>query len=312
MPICPKCGYDQSGEIATWESVCPLEGRCPECGLEFAWRDVFDPVLNDLYWYIEHGQSVSAMIWRTPGTLARLILPHRFWQAVDVTKRVSIGRLTIWVLLVMVFAHLLVSILYGIGVWNQYNWQGTTLADDYATHGMHGPGKIGIDGLVAPAIRTNYRGGFGRPTSFSFRIGQTHEIYDQLVKPTTFQIGFVLLWMIVLIAIPKTRQLVRVRWNHLGRAAALSVLMLVLWFEFHRLIYGLMMWTGFRSGLIREIHQLLVPLSILWQAVFWGCVVVIGWRVNPWKGLVVLGTIAALLGGTALRVHVFVSIASTI
>ncbi len=43
-PTCPKCGYDQSGEIATWESQCPLEGRCPECGFDFVWADVMDPV----------------------------------------------------------------------------------------------------------------------------------------------------------------------------------------------------------------------------------------------------------------------------
>lgn len=39
-PRCPRCGYDQSGEVQTWRSACPLHGRCPECGLEFRWRYV--------------------------------------------------------------------------------------------------------------------------------------------------------------------------------------------------------------------------------------------------------------------------------
>ncbi len=309
-PTCPKCGYDQSGEVATWESQCPLEGRCPECGLVFAWGEVFDPVLNDLYWYVEHGKSLMAMVRRTPRTLAWLILPHRFWQAVDVTKRVAIWRLMIWVLLLMVGAHLLVSVPYGFGAWHRYNWRGVSFADYYASNGLHGVGKIFIDGLAHPALETNFRGGGRWPTSLHFGVGRAYAIYDQIVKPTAFQIGFVLLWMIVLVVIPKTRELVQVRWSHIGRVLALSALMLVLWFEFYRLFYAMMMWTQYRSGLVRDIHQLIIPIAILWQIVFWSSAIAIGWRVYSWRLLVALGTVAALLGGTALRVYVF--LASTI
>ena len=36
---CPRCGYDLSGEIATWTEACPVRGLCTECGLEFAWGE---------------------------------------------------------------------------------------------------------------------------------------------------------------------------------------------------------------------------------------------------------------------------------
>lgn len=36
-PSCPRCGYDFSGAVASWDTACPLTGVCSECGYEFDW-----------------------------------------------------------------------------------------------------------------------------------------------------------------------------------------------------------------------------------------------------------------------------------
>ena len=305
-PICPKCGYDQSGEVATWESVCPVRGRCPECGLAFAWCDIFDPVLNDLYWYAEHGRSVWAMVWRTPGTLARLILPHRFWREVDVTKRVSIWRMMIWVVLVMVLTHLLVSIPTGIGLWNSNNWSGYTVRGYIDQYGLYGIAKVIFDGIASPYFSVYpQRGQF--ILSMPVTVNWGRYWYEGLFRPIGFQLGFVLLWLVVLMAVPQTKRMANLRSVHIARAVMFSVLVMVLSIELFRLsraMYGL---TGYSFDFFTEVTYWIVPIAMLWQIAFWSCAIAIGWRVYPWKLLVGLGTTAALLGGLVLRIYVFVA-----
>ena len=309
--ICPKCGYDQSGIIDTWNDQCPMTGRCSECGLSFAWRDVFDPLLNDLYWYAEHARSNRAMIRRTPGTLVRLLNPIQFWNEVDVAKPIKLRTLAVWVLLTIITTHVLVSIPLGIGLWGRStsSWGSLTILEYIDQYSLYGIAELTLDALFDPAMRTwiSTRGGSGY--SLRFQAGQRHLIYAILIKPIVFQVGFVMLWTTVLVAIPYTRRVTKVRAKHVIRAILLSVLMLGLSFEFTRLIYGIMMWMGFywNGFAVARIYRIVVPVLVLWQLIYWSSVISIGWRVQPWRLLVVLGTIAALLGGFALRVYVFLA-----
>jgi len=309
IPICPKCGYDQSGEIATWESVCPLDGRCPECGLGFAWGEVFDPLLNDLDWYAEHGRSIRGMIWRTPGTCLRLVHPVRFWHAVGVVERVSPWRLLVWAILCIVSVHLLVSIPNGFRAWDEQNWSGTnTLTGYYQAFGGYGVAEIVFDGFAYPFFDA-HPSSAGYMLSLRVALGWPSYWYAGLWIPLGFQIGFILLWLVVLLAIPQTRSLMQLRGVHIFRAFVLSVLVMVLCFELTRLNFAIYRISGLRYYRFSWFTSMLVPVAVLWQILFWGSAVAVGWRVTPWKLLFILGTAAGLLGGSILRIYV--SIAST-
>ena len=306
-PTCPKCGYDQSGEIATWESYCPVEGQCPECGIVFAWGSVFRPLLNDLSWYSEHAKSLPRMIWRTPRTLWKLILPHRFWREVDVTKRVSIRRLLVWVIFVLVAVHLLVAIPHGIGYFQLNNWPKVSVSRYYQLYGGHGIAKLVLDGIFAPFVYTQ-PSSMGYVLSQQMSLRQYEDWYREIIRPMIFQLGFIALWLAVLLAIPHTRRIAKLRRAHIARAALLSGLAMVLTFEFMRLCWAMYGATGHSMPwLYRYLSRGIVPTMCVWQIVFWASAVGIGWRVRPWKLLVALGTLAALLGGTALRVYVFLA-----
>ena len=54
MPECPRCGYDLRGITESWRNACPVDGRCAECGLEFAWRDVFAGDAMAPSWCVEY------------------------------------------------------------------------------------------------------------------------------------------------------------------------------------------------------------------------------------------------------------------
>lgn len=95
-PKCPRCDYDQSGEVARWEgaepAACPLAGRCTECGLELEWRLVMRPELQVPGWFVEFAS------WRRiPRTsiMTGLMsaMPWIFWRRVRMEHPIRWGRL---------------------------------------------------------------------------------------------------------------------------------------------------------------------------------------------------------------------------
>jgi hypothetical protein len=100
VPLCPRCGYDQSGEIAAWERgehpACPLEGRCTECALEFRWCDLLNPRLagrSRFFEVAEWGLAGSAV-----RTALRTLRPRSFWAWVRMEHPIAPRRLALLVL----------------------------------------------------------------------------------------------------------------------------------------------------------------------------------------------------------------------
>ncbi|MCH8509668.1 MAG: hypothetical protein LAT64_12975, partial [Phycisphaerales bacterium] len=106
IPTCPRCGYDQSGEVAAWTDRCPVAGTCPECGTEFRWADLFDPARQDFPWLVEHTRSVRRRARRTVPTLVCLALPWVFWSRVNVHARTDARAVAGWLLMLFIALHL--------------------------------------------------------------------------------------------------------------------------------------------------------------------------------------------------------------
>jgi len=105
-PACPRCGYDQSGEIARWHAECPLRGICSECGVDFAWKDILSPDRSLCPGFFEHATTIRTCFswaWRT---LTWAVLPWRFWSRVGMHHQVRPRRMFLW------FAYLWLSILW--------------------------------------------------------------------------------------------------------------------------------------------------------------------------------------------------------
>jgi len=100
---CPRCGYHLRGTIAAWrDDVCPLGGRCVECGLDFLWVDIVRGDELRPRWCVEFAS------WRSfpralVGTWWRALLPHRFYRKLRMTHGIRIGRLVAY-LACLVFA----------------------------------------------------------------------------------------------------------------------------------------------------------------------------------------------------------------
>jgi hypothetical protein len=99
---CPRCGYDLSGAVAAWTDTCPVVGTCPECGLVFAWRDVFVESRRRERRLFEHAES--RLFRSLIGTLALTLLPSRLWRRVRMEMSIDFRRIAamvLWGLLLM-------------------------------------------------------------------------------------------------------------------------------------------------------------------------------------------------------------------
>ena len=103
---CPRCGYDQSGEVRLWAACCPLRGRCSECGLELDWSAIYSGGVSR--WSLEGVAPFG--VTRLLGTLWRSVWPDALWSRGGVTMETqhSLSRQ-------LVFA--LTAMAAGVAVW---------------------------------------------------------------------------------------------------------------------------------------------------------------------------------------------------
>ncbi|MFK7959933.1 MAG: hypothetical protein AB8G96_05345 [Phycisphaerales bacterium] len=112
-----RCDHDLQGEILTWTTTCPLAGRCPECGLRFAWRELLSPVFGVPRWSVEAKESTVPLVFRLFIHGWKLATrPRQCWRATSMRQPVRahplVGLLVFWV--AMVVAALYVIAVVGI------------------------------------------------------------------------------------------------------------------------------------------------------------------------------------------------------
>lgn len=84
---CPRCGYNLAGTMSTWTHTCPLEGRCPECGLDLEWSEIF--ARADHPWLFEYHWR-RRPVRRLLQTIVHATRPARFWREVRMTDPVHL------------------------------------------------------------------------------------------------------------------------------------------------------------------------------------------------------------------------------
>lgn len=103
QPICPRCRYDQSGDVVRWTEQCPLAGLCPECGLRFEWREVFHGAWEP-EWWVERRES--SLRFRALRTLLHALWPITFWKRIRLEFDGHLWRSLRILLIVLAFFYL--------------------------------------------------------------------------------------------------------------------------------------------------------------------------------------------------------------
>lgn len=307
-PICPKCGYDQSGEIATWESQCPVHGVCPECGLAFAWADVLDPARVDVPWYVEHARSRRSIFKRSLPTLWFLIIPNRFWKRVTLMGQIRIARLVVFLLILLATTHTISSVGMGASIYEEARAQNLRLTRYAkarpAQAAYFNQLKTAFDDpaywsdLAVVSITHPYRGWLDD------EYADTAEMFMIAASSS------VALWVLILSVVPTTRRMAKMRFLHVVRALLLSPVGLIMLLALGRLsdaieqlsqlsIYSPQLNDAFDrlSWIMPDVLWVFGAAYLVWIQWLWIAAIRIGWQIRPSWLLIMLGLIASILGG---------------
>lgn len=99
--VCPRCGYDQRGPIATWTESCPLQGTCSECGLVFNWAEVLMPEKFEPQWCVEFVPRRRSIPWVCVKTYFRSFWPWGFWSRLKMSQPIRSWRLAAYVIFLL-------------------------------------------------------------------------------------------------------------------------------------------------------------------------------------------------------------------
>jgi len=289
-PMCPRCGYDQSGVVATWETACPVEGVCPECGHGFAWADLFNPSRQDLPWSVEAAAGTFGRLKRTPGMVARMLLPWVYWNRIGVDMAVRPRRLLAWLVMLALGAHVLAWPFVTIAIVLLFRgfWP-LDISDLPEVFRDSTPSELlayAVNGLGWPFVVTSQDW-----TGWSFGAFAN---WGSALEYLRALLGFGLTWCVVLMVLPATRRIAKLRRGHVVRAAVLQLAPIPVLFgliraglfahisSFGTVMHAIIMWTSVAVG--------------LWSICWWASALRSGWGIRSWP-LLILGTFAALLGG---------------
>ncbi len=300
-PTCPRCGYDQSGVIASWTASCPLVGRCSECGLDFSWRDVLNPRWIVPAWSFEHCRG-----WWQVGKHLRTCLrawrPWSFWRAMRMELPLRSLRLWRHLAAMLLAFHLVFAISAAWQVWDSQTgwvawWRAQGLNPDREAL------LATIDAFVWPYWEVAFLGssmGSWRP----YAIGR-------------FEL-FLLLWMAAtpmgFFILIDTFRRVRVRYVHLWRGLVYSTTAMPLW----ALVLGFCSseWLGSLLDTLTTVYAVpwdsigeitarsLIAIAAAWHALFWWTMVRFYLRLPHAEGVA-----AAMLVISGLLVFILMLIA---
>lgn len=304
MPICPKCGYDQSGEFATWETQCPVHGICPKCGLGFAWADILDPSRSTLYWYIEHARGLKQNLRRTPPTLWYLLLPNRFWERVGIESQIHILRLGLWSVALVVVLHVLTTAVFIAGIfvfdyqYYQSRFASNSVLSMIANFDTSQASKI----LGDPAWwRESLVTAAGHPYLNPWLWPESAIATQAAVKVIPFTTGVSVLWALILGVVPTTRRIAKLRMAHVYRAGLLTLLMPVVLLETARLIDASVvsvcrfggLWDEYARFVAPAMGSTIVIAMVIWVQWNWISAIRIGWRIRPNRLLIWVGLLGS-------------------
>lgn len=311
VPACPRCGYDLSGIIATWDDCCPTSGTCSECGMTLDWRDVFFPHRADLSGFVEHARG-PLRTWLTAWLTAWWTLrPWSFWRRVQPSQRTVPRRMALWLVIVLLLPHVLAS---SSGVMSYFIRSKTPMPVMYAPGrgGTLTPVPAPVTMLAPPVDGTTVLSHFAFPIASAQSTGSGPLV--RIVVPgwpwyALPALAFTLAWPALWLVLPTTRTQSKLRWSHVARAAVYqcSWISVVTLFRLFRNLY-----TSFELATSPMPANLGVPrlgdyapellgiALLVWLAGWWFYAITRGWAVK--RGVVVWLSLCIAAGLFAVAV----------
>jgi len=293
VPSCPRCGYDQSGAIASWNTdasaSCPLRGTCSECGLTFWWHDVIHADRLIVRGFVEHARGFW-QTWRWAWvTWAWTLWPPVFWARVKIEQPPHVRRVLEWPIL-----------------WAGFAWVGIALIQEAALLDALRGGYSSAWSVVSnewrelsqPWIRWIFRYNNGWPVGGSWTL-----TFDAAPPLFLSGLGSNVIAALVLWVAPFTRRRAKIRMAHVLRAAVYGLS--AIWtagifgaasavLELVELKTGSYSWNAHR--LFDDGWVWVSPLQAAWLVVWWQLAIREMFRKQANARIVAIMTLVVVLG----------------
>lgn len=302
-PICPKCAYDQSGQIATWKTKCPTQGTCPECGYTLSWPDIIDPSRIQLPWFVEHAKSKRQLLTRTLPTLWILLFPNRYWKRVTMETPRSIKRYLLWLTLLILILHILTT--------------ATLIAVNYGFTHQNNARTNQLISQLTPEQQKQYAFrltdltsiDYWRPTiGEAFLLPLVHRsnfeegVAQGMAMFATLCLGISIIWFLLFCTFQTTRNRSKLRMIHVLRATVVAGFLPFLSIELGRFLDAAYLLSTYwnpisrLSILLYSVVFVCILWMVIWQQWFWIAATRIGWQVKAKWWELILVTTASFLG----------------
>jgi hypothetical protein len=286
MCMCPRCGYDLSGIVATWADACPLEGRCSECGLTFAWAELMVPARRQVKWFVEHERGLVRVVWAGLVTWAWMVWPPVFWRRARLEGELRVWRAVAWLVVVIAVGRVFAAVFAGAAMW----W-------------LVGPGAKPWPGSPgwpnANPVRATWQAAMSAAATPWVSISQGLPGWPPgkvVIAWAPYGVpgyvpGFVLLqavFVVALLGLPDTRKRAKVRARHVLRAAVygMAPVALLAWLAPWAALASLISIIGngnFDFPGLQIVQELSRSLSEAWPLTFF---LLGAWTVMWWRGAV--------------------------
>ncbi|MBL8990028.1 MAG: hypothetical protein JNJ48_00450 [Phycisphaerae bacterium] len=289
-PRCPRCGYDQSGAVATWTDACPLKATCPECGWEFAVCDAMNPRRTDLPWLHEHTPGRGLGVGRALRTLVRALFPWWYWTCVGLACRVSVVRLVLWALLLFGGVHAAGA---AVRTYHNLTWVSSlkvNVSPEFVWTGI-------VNAWLTPFARAQWNG------PWNWSITPTLGFWGWQALAAVAPLPLV---PVMLLLLGSSRAVTRVRFGHIARAAVMQLTVFIVPATLFALTAleqsptALAAYYQPFSDLLRQWGGFVMAGCGLWWMAFWYFAIVRGYRLPRGRLIWALLMVAsALLGAIA-------------
>lgn len=303
--ICGRCGYELTGVIDSWETECPLEGQCSECGSEFRWRDIFHIDRLNKRWLVEHASTRMGLIKRIPTTIGMAALPWFFWLRLSMQAQIDLRRAVIASLVLAVLLHVGVGgYTAAIEVRIQYQYRSGSLTQGSSLAPI---GWSSVPPIAAKVVFGNivYLDLQAAVLPGDRAVNPQRRLRFPVAKHSTLKLGYSGDWDLPLIVVgvvmnatwvgllgllPTTRQRCKLRWAHVLRAMVYGLAGAMVFSEYLRLAEFVIQFNYVDLGIIPSVLGL-----IGWTTIWWSSAVVFGWRLRHRWWVAIVFTFTSLL-----------------
>jgi hypothetical protein len=283
-----------------------MQGRCTECGLDFAWADVLNPMRGRLPGLVEHSRGTRQLLRWTLTTFWWIILPNRFWARVKMHHAVHPRRILPGPLLLALIVQFAVGTL---GVITAIRLQPSTNTPAFRLNNIGEWWPNALSPYTEPLVAV---------TAYMMRNSVAIWIDWQILQWIDRFLGLtacILAWPLLFLVLPATRRAGGLRWVHVWRAGLYP-----LWWLFALLILDrvaaagnsvilLIGGAGYNSWTYEVSRRFFLFYSTLsnilwiaapvWIAAWWYSAISRGWQLHRARTLWLVLTVASALA-TAL------------